>query len=768
MSLKTHAGRAWWLLGLSAGCQLAARQLGADHNGGLVAALLGAAFLVLACRAAALSRPARPMLGVTLGAIPAFAATVVFVALPASYTAGVVATSGAALVAFAATMFLPPAALRWLEEVGRLLNISYLIFDRRTLGFLRICLGWFLITDVIRRGVDWEAMFGDTGVLPTWIILNRPQSSGFSLLHGFTSGPELWALWAVIFATYVCLFVGYRTKVAQILSLVFVTSMNGRVLLIENGGYVVHNLLLLWTVFLPLGDRFSVDAMLASMRRKRERTAADLNDRSGLLEDFRLKPFYSLVGIAFCLQIAAIYYFNVVHKTGPAWKKDFTAVHYVMYVDRMVNPLIGEVREYVPGLMWRAMTATVVFAEAALPFCVLLPKLIVWDLDVRLWLRRFAIVLMNFLHIGFGSTFVLGPFAWALCVMSIVLFCYEDWEIAIKAMRKRAREVTVVFDPRSGATLFACRILARLDRFSLIGFEEAAEKGAPLTVLTRDGEALTGRRALGAITRALPIGPAFGWIFDGRVAPLGRLGDALLAAERTGRLSRFFGLGQAPRPAVETPPLRYRLRWGSATLRELLCFAFLVAALNQGLVELWATKKPWAAFIKSVNEKTGGQLNQQPEFTRTLTHKMRFLQGWFMFSPNPVMDDGTIVVDAITVDGRHVDPFWGEPPNFDLLNAKSFAYNQIWSDYFNRIHMAGNKQFRDAAVDYMRRLPERTGNPNDKLVSGEVYWVRDMNPRFNTTNSYAQQNDLLFTFEETGGSKDPKSASASTANKPDS
>src|SRR5687768_16651986 len=118
------------------------------------------------------------------------------------------------------------------------LDKSYFSFDRRTLGLVRILLGWFLIADLFRRGVDWEAMFGDKGVLPTWVILNRPQAGGFSLLHGFTTGPELWALWLVILATYVCLFVGYRTKLAQWLSLLFVTSMNGRVLLIENGGYV--------------------------------------------------------------------------------------------------------------------------------------------------------------------------------------------------------------------------------------------------------------------------------------------------------------------------------------------------------------------------------------------------------------------------------------------------------------------------------------------------------------------------------------------------
>ncbi len=78
-------------------------------------------------------------------------------------------------------------------------------------------------------------------------------------------------------------------------------------------------------------------------------------------------------------------------------------------------------------------------------------------------------------------------------------------------------------------------------------------------------------------------------------------------------------------------------------------------AVNQALVELWCINKR----IKV----------PQPEALRLLSHKMRFLQGWFMFSPNPVMDDGTIVVDALTVDGRHVDPFTGEEPHWDLSHA---------------------------------------------------------------------------------------------------
>ncbi|HTJ81641.1 MAG TPA: hypothetical protein VL400_07940 [Polyangiaceae bacterium] len=354
------------------------------------------------------------------------------------------------------------------------LRESYLVFDRRTLGLTRICLGFYLFMDLFRRTPDWEHMFGDRGVLPTWVILQRQQSGGnFSLLHGFTSAPELWALWAVILATYVMLLVGWRTKIWQITSLLFVTSMNGRVLLIENGGYVVQNLLLLWTAFLPLGDRFSLDAMRASLKRVRERTAADLDDRSEHDAPEKSSPFYSFTGLAIVLQLSAIYYFNVVHKTGPAWHNG-TAVHYVLYNDRMATPLVAAVREHVPFWAIKIMTPLVLVAEGSLPFCLLLPRLEIRGVQVKTWLKRLAIVLICFLHIGFGSSFVLGPFAWALCIFSTLLFSTADWEVASRAMRRTARRRTVLFDPSSGAAFGLCRVASRMDRFELLHFEEAS------------------------------------------------------------------------------------------------------------------------------------------------------------------------------------------------------------------------------------------------------------------------------------------------------
>jgi hypothetical protein len=730
----------------------------------------------------------------------------------------------------------------WWEDI----RDHYLSFDRRTLGITRIFLGTFLIFDLFRRTRDWFHMFANDGVLPTHFNLYRPQSNGWTLFNAFSTRGELIAIWAVGFAIFFCILVGYKTKVAQILAAIYVASMNGRVLLIENGGYVVHNLLLLWTAFLPLGDRFSVDALLASMKHRREATVGDLNDRSADVAPWRMKPFVSFVGIVILLQLCAIYFFNVKHKTGVNWHNG-QAVHYVMYVDRMVTPLVGHLREHLPPWAYILLTKSVIGMEAAMSVALLSPL-------ARVWAKRAAIFFVNYLHIGFGSTFVLGPFAWALCVFSILLFSTEDWELAHRTMKRMHRARTVRYHPASRGAFFACRLLKRLDRFELLRFEEDP-KAKGLEVTTPAGERKDGVLAFADVVSALPAGPMLGapmrlpvvrhllGLLGALGAPIARFfGLARVAKKKDGYRAPASGLEHAvvvpePRddagvPTIDSDYMRgwlgdyYRRRllgpaerwlaiagifvggflciygepmakrfeivvtgaiatWGTTTftyedlifwvglvvflvslysfarpfvvmnfvtpstpgrklmrvgagVREVLVVAFAAGALNQALVELWVFR---------------GLKAPQPTAVRVLSHKLRYLQGWFMFSPNPVMDDGTIVVDAVTVDGRRVDPFSVEwppytlrPPDFDLLNAKSYGYNQIWSDYFNRMHLPANTSFRKPMQEYVFRLPERTNNPDDAIVKGTAYWVHDMNPRFGKTQSYGYGRDELFKF----------------------
>jgi hypothetical protein len=670
-----------------------------------------------------------------------------------------------------------------------LLRDLYCTFDRRTLGLSRILLGFLLLLDVIHRGAAWDDMYSDIGVLPTWLDLQRPSMGiTFSIFHAFSTPGELKVLWILMALNAFCLMIGYRTKVAQILALMLQVSMNTRISMIENGGYVVNNLLVLWTVFLPLGDRFSVDAMLASMRRRREATAAELNDRSALVPNEITRPFASAVVVAITLQIAAIYYFNVIHKTGSQWR-DGTGVHYVLYNDRMVTPFVALVRDHIPNFLILLMTRSTLAMEALIPVALLQPM-------ARPWAKRAVIAAMCTLHLAFGAAMTLGPFAWSCCVFATLLFSAEDWEIAARTMRRARRAREVAFDPRSGAALLVCRLLARLDRFELLSF--VAEEGLKTGIVVRDParapRALGRAEALADVIAALPLGPTLAWIV--RLPLVRSTVDAALGALERRDVSRFLGLSlpvsgaPAASPRVEVPsrmppppawmvivslalvagaialaikldrpfsgvaivaavtsvtlaadaailfrPASFRQirRAVTSGLRELLVVTMIVAETDQAMTELWCVNRR----IKV----------PQPEPLSTLVHKLRFLQGWFMFSPQPVMDDGTIVTDAVTIDGRHIDPFMdGKPPNFDLTSARSLYLSQIWGDYFNRMKDTGYSGYRTAMQDYIFRYPERTHRPDDAIVSGDVYWVHDLNPRWNETKSYNLQKDKLFSF----------------------
>jgi hypothetical protein len=99
-----------------------------------------------------------------------------------------------------------------------------------------------------------------------------------------------------------------------------------------------------------------------------------------------------------------------------------------------------------------------------------------------------------------------------------------------------------------------------------------------------------------------------------------------------------------------------------------------------------------------------------------------------MFAPEPPYDDGHVVVDARTVDGRKIDPQTGKEPNFDPYAPEGWDHGQFQCDYENRIRFPGNGGYRPFFRDWLLRYHERTGNKNDQLVAFDVWWVGDKSP----------------------------------------
>ncbi|HVY45925.1 MAG TPA: HTTM domain-containing protein, partial [Minicystis sp.] len=533
----------------------------------------------------------------------------------------------------------------------------------------------------------------------------------FSIFHAFSTLDEVRVAFAVALLCHLCLLIGYRTRLFAIATFVIVTSMDNRLVMVENGGYVVVNLICGYAMFLPLERRFSVDAWLRSLRERKERSIAELAERHR--PAWLTAPHVSVIGVLVLLNLAIVYFFNVVNKSGSIWKHGDT-VHYVLWLNRMVTGVAVFFREVLPYPVTRVLTWSVLCVEAVLAPLILAPH-------GRRITRPVAMVLLAGLHTTFGVMMRLGPFSWYLIGWSLLLLTPVQWEGLASVYRRRAAPRVVVVDRRSALGFHVARVLSRVDHLDLLRFEESppGEADPPLFRVIDEaaGRASVGVDAAREIAQALPGGRyAFRAL---ELGSFGLAGAALRFAEahRVGVARALgLGLGARGRAVVDAPsPLRQKTRKVLVVAREswLYWFAF-------------------CSVFGAVSDNKSVPLWLKPEKTPAVVHAMlgypRTFQGWGMFAPNPITEDGTVVVDAITVDGRHVDPFTGKPPELDLTKSDGLGLSQIRQDYFNRIRLDHNNHARQGLHDWILAYPKRTGRAEDEIVAFDAYWVRDECP----------------------------------------
>jgi hypothetical protein len=603
--------------------------------------------------------------------------------------------------------------------------------DPRTAGLFRVVLGLLCSAELLRRGFYLRAFYTNQGILTNhWHLFHPSSPYNFSLFNAFSSVGEVTVAFALALFCHVCLTVGWHARLFAVLSFVSMTSLDNRLVLVENGGYVVVNLVTLYACFLPIERRFSVDALLRSFRERREATAADLNDRRLPAEATR--DYVSLAVLLVVLNLAAVYFFNVVNKSGETWRKGET-VHYVLWINRMVTGIAAFLRAVLPMWATRGLTWLTICTEA------LLVPWILWPSSRRLT-RTLAILGIWGLHVIFGIMFRLGPFAWFMIGWSFVLLTREQWNLLEAFYRARSRPRVVVYDRASPLAFALCRLLSRLDGMDLLRFEESAGgEATPPLLAARDEESgarFAGPSALREIGQALPGGKYALPLLRPVVGPL----FGFASARREG-VARFFGLA-IPSASESSPsdpsPISLAVARVLGGAREALLVYLAVALTWQNVIE-----------NKSIPEAVRTRLPTPAVVAATIGYP-RLFQGWGMFAPNPITEDGTVVVDARTLDGQRVDPFTGKEPDLDLLHVQGLGLGQLPQDYFNRIRLDHNAVYRQGLADYLRAYPKRTGRPGDELVALDVYWVRAQCPGPDRDRPYDNQAVALLTWRKPG------------------
>jgi len=311
-----------------------------------------------------------------------------------------------------------------MREWWRWLRLTYLSVDARSLGLFRVVFGLVLFSDLARRWAELGFWYTNSGLLPNHTLLWRPPAGRmFSLFFTVSSVQEAqfgFALCAVAYAMFV---LGYRSRWAQLLTLVARVSLNSRLLVLENGGDMVMDLLCLLTLPLPLGARFSLDALATATREKRageaDGAAGDGAARDGVA-DWTRRPVESLAVLGLLLQFAAIYLLNAASKNGAAWR-DGSAVHYALHQDKLVTWVGVWMREHLPQRALRTLTWSVLATEW-LGFA-----LIITPLFARR-ARLVAACLMPLLHAGFALGLNLGGFSPAMISFYPLLLSAEHWD----------------------------------------------------------------------------------------------------------------------------------------------------------------------------------------------------------------------------------------------------------------------------------------------------------------------------------------------------
>ncbi|WP_255191770.1 HTTM domain-containing protein [Natronobeatus ordinarius] len=261
--------------------------------------------------------------------------------------------------------------------------------DTRSLAVFRIFLGALVVADVFLRARNFSFYYTDGGLVPQELAREYTAEYAVSVYYLTSDSTLIAALMGLQVLFALALIVGYRTRAMTVVSFLFVVSLDHHNPFVLSYADTLFRLLFFWAIFLPLGERWSVDAVH--------------RDRS---------PRRSVVGVATALalgQMVFMYVLNGVHKSESALWKSGEAAPLVFGIDEMTFLLGDVLREFPTLLTYGGM----------LWFYMLLGAWLLIFLRGRL--RVPLLVLFVGGHLSFALTVRIGAFAY-VAIAGLALF----------------------------------------------------------------------------------------------------------------------------------------------------------------------------------------------------------------------------------------------------------------------------------------------------------------------------------------------------------
>jgi predicted DCC family thiol-disulfide oxidoreductase YuxK len=455
--------------------------------------------------------------------------------------------------------------------------------------------------------------------------------------------------------------------------------------------------LLFWSIFLPLGARYSVDAALNGRRIESESVC-------------------SPASAALVVQVLSVYFFGALLKTGDAWVLNGEAVHAALHFSAYASQLGVWMGEVLPPVVQRWLTWFTYYIELYGPILVLLPF---FTAKIRLVI----VPLLMLMHVGFALLLTVGIYPYLSITSLLLLVPSRFWEVLRAKLSTPERDgLKIYFD---APCTFCKKVCLLLRTFLLLDatpvgpaqdqphIQKLLEEHNSWVVEDFDGQRYVRWAAMIIVfRRSWLLSPVAG-VFA--MAPLRALGERFYSwvadnREKLGRLTSVL--------------LPYR----SFDTRLPLLVHLAVAGLM--LIVLYAN----AARVTRL------ELEFPYTFQR-LTGALLLRQNWTMFAPEPGRATRWLFVEGMLESGGSVDVYNDSftPPFLDKpLDGSGHFHGYRWRKYFNAANVP--RHWPGLSAYYCRRWNERhpqapvghvlgyllTERTRVGIYPGERQWVRNL------------------------------------------
>lgn len=535
---------------------------------------------------------------------------------------------------------------------------EFFALDYRSLALFRVCLAVMLLLDWADRLPDLYSLYSDEGAVPRQAF-STLQPVSVHILSGSVWWQAALAVLAMGFA--LMMLVGWQTPLATFFSFLLLISIHGRNPAVMHGADHLLRGLLFWSIFLPLGAKWSVDS-------------------SGEGRQPEGKTVLSFATFALMGQLFVMYLFAAAWKWSPEWRDKSTAVLLALQVDALATRVGKWLRSYQVVCEW--LTRGSLWLETLGPAVLLLP--------FNVGLQRLVVIFLFIgFHAGLGLTMELSLFPWVACSAWLALLPASFWDRLERHWRTPELDGTVVvYDPARPRATWATRLLNSWLLFGAgkvlpAGEGVASKVHGPLlprvqsqggwAVISPDGTERTGADALLQLFRLSPVFSPLAWVLQ-KVPAASEWVAGLVGGPATGKAP------PAGEPAWKPPMSTV------ATAVLVLCFVYVVLYNLRNIGTEYGQEDP-TFMPRPESEKTA--------FNRFIENMMppQFLQfgvvsgleqGWGVFAPRPARSAGWYYAIATLQDGTQREMIRGtSPPDTSKPeNYQTTFSNGRWRRFF--------------------------------------------------------------------------------------